>query len=238
VALALAPALHDAVCVCRILKFDFYLSNVTVYYIVDYIMYFVFDTETTGLPIFNTSGFHRFPSFRFLNKYDPARVVSISWIVADDEGKLVKQVYHIIRPLDFIIDNDSKATEIHGITKEIAEEHGVTWHTMYDEFITDLALCDTIVAHNIQFDVSIMLSEMFRYNKQAGIDAFIDKKRLCTMKLGKLVMEQARNPKLCDLYKHLFDEEMTNAHDASYDTLVCSKCFSSMLKDPKVQAIL
>lgn len=201
-------------------------------------MYFIFDTETTGLPIFNTTGFHRFPSFRFLNRYDSARVVSISWIVADDDGKLIKQVYHVIRPLDFVIDNDSKATEIHGITQEIAEENGVPWHTMYEEFMADLADCNTIVAHNIQFDLSVMLSEMFRYNKQEGIDTFIEKNRLCTMKLGKLAMSQSRGPKLCDLYKHLCDEVMKNAHDASYDTLVCYKCFVEMLKDPKVQEIL
>lgn len=198
-------------------------------------MYLVFDVESVGLPIFNTSGPYRFPSFRHLNKYDTARVVSISWILADENGKLVKQAYHIVRPLDFIIDNNSKAVEIHGITQEIAEEKGIPWHKMYDEFIEDIHKCHTLVAHNIQFDVSVMLSEMFRYNKQDGITAFLSKRRLCTMRMGKKAMVAKKNPKLSELYTFFFNEEMQNAHDASYDTLYCQQCFEKMLEMPHIK---
>jgi DNA polymerase-3 subunit alpha len=201
-------------------------------------MYFIFDTETTGLPIFNKTGFYRFPSYKHLNKYNPSRVVSISWILANERREKVKQAYHIIRPLDFIIDNESKAVEIHGITSEIAEEKGVPWHTMYDEFIEDLSKCHTIVAHNIQFDVSIMLSEMHRYNKQTGIETFMDKQRLCTMKMGKNTMKQAKSPKLSELYEFLYEEPMTNAHDASYDTLYCFKCLAKMLERQEIEVSL
>lgn len=193
-------------------------------------MYFIFDTETTGLPKFNTTGFHRFPSFRYLNRYDSSRVVSISWIVADEQANFVKQAYHIIRPLDFVIDNNSKATEIHGITQEIAEEKGIPWHTMYEEFIADLNQCTTLVAHNLQFDISIMLSEMFRYNKQDGISSMLDKSRLCTMKMGRTAMSQKKGPKLSELYKFFYNEDMENAHDASFDTKYCHMCFSKMLQ--------
>lgn len=197
-------------------------------------MYLIFDLETGGLPIFNTVGPYRFPSFRHLNKYDTARIVSISWIVADENGKLIKQAYHIIRNLDFIIDNNSKAVEIHGITQEIATEEGINWHDMYDEFIEDVHKCDTLVAHNIQFDVSVMLSEMFRYNKQDGITDFLSKRRLCTMRMGKKAMEGTKNPKLSELYKFFFNEEMQNAHNASYDTLFCQQCFEKMLQMPHI----
>lgn len=192
-------------------------------------MYFIFDTETTGLPIFNTTGFHRFPNYRALDKYNSSRIVSISWIIADENGKLVKQAYHILKPADFVIDNNSKATEIHGITQEIADENGVSWDDMYNEFIKDLSTCDIVVAHNINFDASIMLSEMHRYHKKDGIKTFLNKGKLCTMKLGKGAMKQDRSPKLCDLFKHLCNEEMVNAHDAAYDTLVCYRCFVKMV---------
>jgi DNA polymerase-3 subunit alpha len=197
-------------------------------------MYLIFDTETTGLPIFNKTGFYRFPNFKFLNKYNSARVVSISWILANDKREKIKQAYHIIKPLDFVIDNQSKAVEIHGITAEIAEEQGVPWHTMYDEFIEDLSKCHTIVAHNIQFDVSVMLSEMYRYNQEVGISTFIGKSRLCTMKMGKAAMEQTKNPKLSALYEYLYNEPLENAHDASYDTLYCYRCFKKIMDDKEV----
>jgi DNA polymerase III epsilon subunit-like protein len=201
-------------------------------------MFLIFDLETTGLPIFNTSGKFRFHSFRYLNKYDSSRIVSISWILLDNSGNIRKQEYHIILPLDFAIDNASKAVEINGITSEIASEKGVPWDIMYKAFIEDVKKCHTLVAHNIQFDVSIMLSEMFRYNKQEGIEQFLAKNKLCTMKLGRIAMSQSRGPKLCDLYKHLYNEDMKNAHDASFDTLYCCRCFISMMHLQDVQNII
>lgn len=193
-------------------------------------MYLIFDTETTGLPIFNTTGFHRFPSYRHLNKYNTSRIVSISWIVANEKREKLKHAYHIVRPLDFTIDNSSKAVEIHGITAEIANEKGISWHTMYDELIQDLVKCDTIVAHNIQFDVSVLLSEMHRYNKGFGISTLLNKKRICTMKMGKDTMGTTKVPKLSELYEFLYNEPIENAHNASYDTLYCYRCLVKMLE--------
>jgi DNA polymerase-3 subunit alpha len=197
-------------------------------------MYFVFDVETKGLPLFNAQSKYRFPNFKQLKRYDPARLQSISWIVANEAGEKVKQESFIIRPLDFIIDNDSKATQIHGITREVADEKGVPFHTMYDKFYEDLCECKTLVAHNIQFDVSIMLSEMYRYNKMDGISEFLDKNRICTMKYGKIASGMSKNPKLSELYKHFYGEEMENAHDAEYDTMYCYKCLVELLKIPEI----
>jgi DNA polymerase III epsilon subunit-like protein len=197
-------------------------------------MYFVFDLETTGLPIFNQEGKYRFHSFRKLKMYDPARIVSMSWIVLDDTGNMLKQAYHVVRPLDFTIDNNSVATKIHGITNEIAVEKGVLWERVYDEFIADLKLCHSLVAHNLQFDLSVMLSEMFRYNKQDGVTEMLGKTRVCTMMLGKIAMNQKKSPKLSELYKFLYNEDIQNAHDAFYDTLHCCKCMIAMMKQPSL----
>jgi DNA polymerase III subunit alpha len=200
-------------------------------------MYLIFDTETTGLPIFNKTGYYRFPSYRFLNKYNTSRIVSISWIIANEKREQIKHKYHIIRPLDFTIDNNSKAVEIHGITAEIANEKGISWHVMYDEFIQDLVQCDTIVAHNIQFDVSVLLSEMHRYNKDFGISTLLNKKRICTMKMGKDTMGTMKVPKLSELYEFLYNEPIENAHNASYDTLYCYKCLARMLEQMEKKEI-
>ncbi len=199
-------------------------------------MYLVYDLETTGLPIFNKEGKYRFHSFRHLKMYDPARIVSISWILLNEKGNITKQAYHIIRPLDFTIDNNSVATNIHGITSEIAIGKGVLWEHVYNEFVSDLKLCHTLVAHNLQFDLSIMLSEMFRYNKQEGVTEMLAKKRLCTLLLGRTAMNQKKAPKLSELYKFLYNEDIENAHDAFYDTLYCCKCLVAMMKVPSLQS--
>lgn len=198
-------------------------------------MYLVFDLETTGLPIFNKEGKYKFHSFKNLKMYDPSRIVSISWILLDNFGNILKQSYHIIRPLDFVIDNNSVATKIHGITHEISIEKGVLWENVYNEFLGDLKFCDKLVAHNIQFDLSVMMSEMFRYNKHEGVTEMLGKTRLCTLQLGRIAMDQKKAPKLGELYKFLYNEEIENAHDAYYDTLNCCKCMIAMLKMPAVQ---
>lgn len=198
-------------------------------------MYLVFDLETTGLPIFNKEGKYRFYSFKNLKMYDPARIVSISWIILDRLGNILKQTYYIVRPLDYEIDNTSVATSIHGITHEIAVEKGILWETIYNEFFADLKTCNALVAHNLQFDLSIMLSEMFRYNKQEGVTEMLSKTRLCTVQLGRIAMNQKKAPKLGDLYKYLFNKDLENAHDAYYDTLNCCKCMIAMMQYPSVQ---
>lgn len=194
-------------------------------------MYFIFDVETKGLPLSVPNSKFRFPSYKALKNYDSARLQSISWIVANEQCQKVKQETFIIRPLDFCIDDNSKATQIHGITKDIAESQGIPFHTMYQHFYNDLCQCKTLVAHNIQFDISIMLSEMYRYNLQEGIDELLDKNRICTMKLGKYTCNMKKNPKLSELYQHLYSEDIQNAHDAEYDTLYCYKCLVKLLEE-------
>jgi DNA polymerase III epsilon subunit-like protein len=70
---------------------------------------------------------------------------------------------------------------------------------------------------------------MYRYNKQNGIETLLNKNRLCTMKMGGEVMQQKKRPKLMDLYKYLYNEDMQNAHDAEYDTKYCHKCMVAMM---------
>lgn len=199
-------------------------------------MYLVFDLETTGLPIFNKDGKYRFHSFKNLKMYEPARIVSISWIILDNCGNILKQTYYIIRPLDFAIDNASVATSIHGITHEIAVEKGALWDNVYKEFFADLKPCHALVAHNLQFDLSVMLSEMFRYNKQDGITEMLSKKRFCTVQLGRIAMNQKKSPKLGELYKYLFNKDIENAHDAFFDTLNCCNCMIAMMQIPSMQS--
>jgi DNA polymerase III epsilon subunit-like protein len=67
-----------------------------------------------------------------------------------------------------------------------------------------------------------------------GINEFMDKNRICTMKYGRIASRMSKNPKLSELYKHFYNEEMENAHDATFDTLYCYKCLVELLKIPDV----
>lgn len=185
-------------------------------------MEFFFDTETTGLP--QRSGF-QYASPKNLEAYDTSRIVSISWIVTQQQ-KVVTQATFKIQPDGFTIPED--ATKIHGITQEDAMTYGCPIQNVFEHLRDILPLCNTIVAHNAAFDIHILKSEMFRYGETDLVKIMSKANVVCTMKKGKLVLNIKTYPKLAALYKALYDEDIQNAHDAQYDTFYCYKCYVKM----------
>jgi DNA polymerase III epsilon subunit-like protein len=184
---------------------------------------FIFDTETTGLPV-------RGASYKDIDKYDSARIVSISWIVSRNHQP-VTQAYYIIKPDGYRISEAS--IKIHGITNEEAHRDGVPLRTVIELLMEVIPQCHNIVAHNAEFDMNILRSELFRYMKTiGGASELLDKLNtmnvICTMHKGKEVMNMKRFPKLSALYSYLYNEEMQNAHNAQADTYYCYKCYKSM----------
>jgi DNA polymerase-3 subunit alpha len=182
-------------------------------------MKLVFDTETTGLPprFQNQKGCID-PSY-FL-EWSNCRIVQIAWVVFDIEGTIVKKADYIIKPAFFIIPEES--TAIHGISQEIALEQGVDIKDVLKEFIKDLSPCDTLIAHNIDFDYNVVLSELFR----ANIDPCNMKTvyKYCTMRKGSLPTEKWC--KLGELYKKCFGNAPTlTLHRALNDVIMCKDIY-------------
>lgn len=183
------------------------------------------DTETSGLITFDDVRRRIYPSHTKLENYDTARIVSICWIVSQHD-KIVEQNYFVIKPDEFIISNESYA--IHGISQQEAERTGVQLAPVLKQFAESLAKCKSIVAHNIQFDVNVIMSECFRYNLHDIVALIQSKHHICTMLKGKEFMNVKKYPKLSELYKHLYGEDLVNAHNALADTMYCHKCYIKM----------
>lgn len=183
------------------------------------------DCETTGLPIYSGGTRRTFPKYTDLSKYDTSRLVSISWIVSQN-GTLVQQAYYVIKPDDFLVTPES--TAIHGISHEEAVKTGTSITNVFNELKKAILQCKNIVAHNIEFDINIIRSELCRYDYNDVIDQINKIHHICTMKKGRELMKMKRFPKLGALYKHLYDEDMVNAHNAMYDTYYCHKCYVKM----------
>lgn len=188
-----------------------------------YSMNIILDCETTGLPEYTST--RRIPSYKQLSKYDKCRIVSISWIVTQKD-EVVQQAYYLIKPDGFVVTSESQA--IHGISHQEACDKGVPLAVMVSELKTCLEDCVNIVAHNIEFDIHVIKSELYRYNYMDLLDLIENKHLICTMKKGKEVMKTRKYPKLGELYKYLYNEEIQNAHNAQYDTLYCYRCYNKM----------
>ena len=193
-------------------------------------MKFIFDVETTGLPRIVDSTISKDERYKDIRGFNSARLLSISWILLHNET-VIEQAYYIVKPTDFDISFDS--IRIHGITKEYAMKEGISRDLLFQKLKIVLEKCSDLVAHNIRFDVSILASELFRAGEHDILKMFLEKKQICTMQKGKLMMGVTKYPKLGELYKYLYGEDITNAHNAQYDTLYCYKCFVKLFPKDK-----
>jgi DNA polymerase III epsilon subunit-like protein len=193
----------------------------------------VFDTETTGLPVFKKRGTSNFHPPEDYIKYNKSRLIELGYYIYNSSFEIVKNHNMLVIPNGFLIEN----TEIHGITNQYAKEKGLPLIKVLEEFSNDLAKCDTIVAHNLDFDYNIVLSECHRINiitpNNICVD-IIDKikkiKLVCTMKLAveKLKLTKTRI-KLIDLYKIASTEEWKQQHRAEDDARVCGICYKYLV---------
>lgn len=187
--------------------------------------YVIFDVETTGLP--RLTRFRKYYDPRQTSYYDSSRMLSIAWIVLDETYKVVCKANHIVRPDGFDVPLDS--TMIHGITREYAAQHGESILDVFGALRSALDKVHTIVAHNIEFDIHILKSELYRYGQKETLSV-LDAKRdmFCTMQRGKEHFNLKKFPKLSELYAMMYDEPMINPHDALHDAWHCCKCFITM----------
>uniref|UniRef100_A0A6C0LIG7 Exonuclease domain-containing protein n=1 Tax=viral metagenome TaxID=1070528 RepID=A0A6C0LIG7_9ZZZZ len=193
----------------------------------------VFDTETTGLIPKRGRGYDNYEDYKKLDSYP--RLLSICWKVYLSDGTKISSNYFIVKPKDFIIDNDSVACKINGITKEISET-GTDIFEIFKSFESSLEGVTKIIAHNISFDSRIVKSELYRYELHDLLSKFDDINKYCTCLNGKDLTQikmkgwkDYKIPKLNELYKHLFNEDFDNAHNAEADVDACARCYFKMI---------
>ena len=118
--------------------------------------YIIFDTETTGLIPKDSS--NNFYSYKNTVKYDNSRMIQISYEILDYNLNIIVSRNFYINEVDVI-----QNSQFHNITKELLENEGVTINDFCTIFEKDLLQCNCMIAHNLQFDYCILLSELYRF---------------------------------------------------------------------------
>ena len=204
-------------------------------------MIIFFDFETTGLipPIIQSDGRQYNPNYRRLEMYDEARAVQLAFCVYHNDGSIHSNHNHIIKPVDFAIPSES--TEIHKITHMDAMNNGDNINDVLDNFEYYLDRSSLLVAHNINFDRNILLSEAYRQRRYKLVDKISNKRYFCTMRgygikdfvrIPSKYYNGYKNPKLIELHNKLFTERVpVNAwHNALTDAKITAKCFFALKK--------
>lgn len=184
-----------------------------------------FDTETTGLPkSWNAkeSEVENWP-----------RLVQLGWILADDSGKVIHEGNMIVKPNGFEI--PEQASNVHGITTDIAVRDGKPIQNVIVDFSMDIAKSDAIVGHNILFDKKVVGAELYRLGFESVFNEMHDKHCIDTMTSSmnycgiKNQYGRVKWPKLIELYNFLFGKDFDNAHDAMADITATKDCYFELV---------
>ena len=174
----------------------------------------VFDVETTGLPKKRRAALDDFDNWPY--------IVQLSWVVYDVIDGGIESIDDSIIRLPENIDIPSESTLVHGISNEIMIKEGKDLKIELIYFLTDCANSDLLVAHNIEFDETIISVECLRYFYN---NSFKDIKtpRYCTMR--KSIKRYKKWLKLELLHEKLFEQKLQNLHNSLNDVYVCLRCF-------------
>jgi DNA polymerase III epsilon subunit-like protein len=182
-----------------------------------------FDTETSGLP-----KDYKAP-VTDLNNWP--RLVQLGMIITDEDGGIITENEWLVRPpLDFMYDPQAVAT--HHITEARATVEGSDLVEVLRNFLGYASCCQTVVGHNVDFDIAIVSAEILRCGLVNTIETM---PRFCTMKsttdlirLPSKYRGTFKYPKLEELYHFLFGKEMGAAHTALQDIQNTMSCYQEL----------
>lgn len=189
-----------------------------------------FDTETTGLPLFKSPSEHP----------DQPHIVDICALLYTPGGVLVDSFEAMVKPDGWVIPNE--VAVIHGITTEMALEHGIPEREAVAGFMSIMAQAGLRVAHNIAFDDRIMRIALSRYRGKEAADAFKTTAGYCTCQSSKNLVQcpptakmiaagfgrQFKQPTVAEALLHFTGEALVGGHRARPDTEACARVYFAM----------
>ncbi len=183
-----------------------------------------YDTETTGLPLFNE------PS------EDPRQphIAQLAALLIDLESRAtLASMDVIVRPDTWEIPLEVAA--IHGITTEHARAVGVREAIALELLLELWSRSALRVAHNEQFDARIIRIALLRYGLCAVPDTWKGGRAECTQALSTPILKlpptermlavgrnHYKSANLGEAYKHFAGQDLAGAHRAKVDVEACA----------------
>jgi hypothetical protein len=209
--------------------------------------FIVYDTETTGLPASKNAKMTSTELWPY--------IVQLSYLKYDSERNHLQEKDSIIKIPENVI-MDEKNIAIHGITNEVSQTKGVSLIRVIDDFINDISDVDLLIGHNLEFDLKMMVVELFRIINESTDEVVkqtysekMDKlyslnKYYCTMQNSinlcklpnpnKKYGDQYKYPRLDELHTHLFGKKPQKLHNSLNDIMVTFRCFYKLHLDKDI----
>lgn len=182
-------------------------------------MYLVFDTETTGLPLWKE------PS----DDPNQPHVVDIAWTLYGQDRAEIERYDAIINPGVPIPDD---VAQLHGITTERAIAEGIEASAVWERFTDVIARSEIVVGHNISFDIRMMRITAARLtgdkwdNMLPTFDTMRKSTNVCRiLKSEPRTQNDWKCPTLTEAMRFFFDEDHGDAHRARPDCDAAARIF-------------
>lgn len=183
----------------------------------------VYDTETTGLPLFNE------PS------EDPRQphIVQLAALLVDLDTRKVHASIDLTIKHDGWV-SEPKALEAHGITPEYANDVGVPELIALESFTALWLRADIRIGHNEQFDARIIRCALHRYDPGMSPDQWKAGRAECTQLLATPILKlpptermraagrnHHKSANLGEAYEYFIGSPLLDAHSAFADASAC-----------------
>lgn len=181
-----------------------------------------YDTETTGLPLWNQPSEHP----------DQPHIVQLGACLVDvTSRKVLSTIDVMVRPDGWLIPDEAAA--VHGITTEMAADLGVP-ESLAVEMLLDLVGDRTRVAHNEPFDARLVRIACMRHFDPSQADAWKAGPAECTQRLATPILRipptdrmraagftKFKTANLGEAVLHFTGKPLLNAHSALADVHGC-----------------
>lgn len=173
------------------------------------------DTETSGIP----QRWNR----PYSDEKNWPRVIQVAWIVYEANGTEIKRTSKYIYEEDIHITPSSY--DVHGITGTFLKQHGDKRKEVLRKLAHDIQKYKPlIIGHFVELDVEVLSADYYRANLK---NPFISQSFFCTMLDSE---KYVTNPsvtylRLSQLHEYLFDNSLTEIHEAEQDALATANCF-------------
>lgn len=193
---------------------------------------FIFDTETTGFPLWNEPSEHP----------GQPHLTDICCMLYSMEGELIDVFEQLIYPKGWVV--GAEAAAVTGLTTEFLTINGGDEKEALSKFGQMHKKADLRVAHNISFDDRIIRIGIKRYFGDAPADRFKEAPGYCTANASKPIVQcpptekmlksrfrnQFKTPNMQEALSHFYPgETIGQAHRARPDTEACAKVFFALM---------
>ena len=173
-----------------------------------------------------------------LTSIDTPLLASLSWLLLDDELRVVRSEDHLLLSG---VPITSEATDYHQLTTEFVAGHGEAPQAVLELFLRDLESVQMLVGHSLAFHLAVLAHDLQHY--QLPSESFWSRRQFCTMRQGinYLISHYQADPlqtriSLESLYSKLLwgreELEIIYQLKSRHDVVLATHCFIKLYRDP------